>query len=526
MQLRACWKLSNVVGFAVLGMLIQSINPTQGTDELTSLLDKLHMLKVNRQLMENLNEYVNRLHQKLDTLRRLALELEGPLLRVEDPESEVLSNPLLSYSLVRQMHFDWPHVEKLMEQSVGLEQIDFAKQMRSELPRLQDVMEATAAMNRVQQVYQLEPADVANGLLDEVQLNAKLSISDCYEMGANLFEASQFSDAASWLIVARELWDQSLTAAEELLTVSRSNISSLLARSEMAAGHLELARAALLEEPSLRAQAEQLLLAYRNHEAAPSEDHPYIEDTDDDFIELCDSSYTPRPTRLVCSYKTNPSKFLHLAPFKMELLSEDPYMVVFHDVLYDEEIESLRRMSEPSLSRSLIVEEDGTETVFKVRTANDVFLDSDELSPKDAQLVKRIYQRLRDLTELRLGHASFEYLKYDFGGHYTFHHDYLNDTDHSSDDRVATFLIYLNDVTRGGATVFSDIKLAVHPEKGKVLHWYNMNPSSFDFETRSYHGACPVLIGRKIALARWIHEQDQMFVKPCLQPPLSRKSRG
>lgn len=70
MQLRAYWKLSNVVGFAVLGMLIQSINPTQGTDELTSLLDKLHMLKVNRQLIENLNEYVNRLHQKLDTLRR------------------------------------------------------------------------------------------------------------------------------------------------------------------------------------------------------------------------------------------------------------------------------------------------------------------------------------------------------------------------------------------------------------------------------------------------------------------------
>lgn len=52
----------------------------------------------------------------------------------------------------------------------SVEQIDFAKQMSSELPRLQDVMEATAAMNRVQQVYQLEPADVANGLLDEVQL--------------------------------------------------------------------------------------------------------------------------------------------------------------------------------------------------------------------------------------------------------------------------------------------------------------------------------------------------------------------
>ncbi|XP_030243205.1 probable prolyl 4-hydroxylase 7 [Drosophila navojoa] len=87
-----------------------------------------------------------------------------------------------------------------------------------------------------------------------------------------------------------------------------------------------------------------------------------------------------------------------------------------------------------------------------------------------------------------------QYLNYDFGGHHLPHMDLLNI---SMNDRMATILIYLNDVTRGGGTIFPRAKQAVHPEKGKLILWYNMN-SNLDFEINSLHGACPVLIGRKI----------------------------
>ncbi|XP_030246687.1 prolyl 4-hydroxylase subunit alpha-2-like, partial [Drosophila navojoa] len=202
------------------------------------LINKLHLLKVHRQLVDNLNQYANKLEEKIDTMRRLVLQLESPLLLAKDPEMEFLYNPLHSYSLTRQMHFDWPQVEKLMEQRAGLEQIDFLKQMRDELPQLEDVKEAVAAIYRVQQIYKLQPTDIANGLLDGVYVNSQLSISDCFEVGANLFEASQFTDATSWLQLARDLWDQSPIAPYELLTVPRTHISSLLARSVMAAGQL------------------------------------------------------------------------------------------------------------------------------------------------------------------------------------------------------------------------------------------------------------------------------------------------
>ncbi|XP_017874283.1 PREDICTED: prolyl 4-hydroxylase subunit alpha-2-like [Drosophila arizonae] len=500
MRLRLGWKLSDVLGLALLGMLIQSIDSTPPDKVEKPLLNKLHLLKVHRQLLDNLNQYADKLEEKVDTMRRLVLQLDSPLLLAKDPEAEFFFNPLHSYSLTRQMHFDWPQVEKLMEQRAGLEQIDFLKQMRDELPQLEDVKEAVAAIYRVQQIYKLKPTDIANGLLDGAYVNSQLSISDCFEMGANLFEASQFTDAANWLYLARDLWDQSPIAPFELLTVPRTQISSLLARSIMAAGDEELSRAALLEEPSLRDQVEQLLLDYRNYNVTNIEDHPYLDIMDKEFIEFCGSSYMPQPTRLVCSYKTKPSKFLYLAPFKMELLSEDPYMVLFHDVIYESEIEHLNRISEPFLQRAtVVVEDDGEDTLIKYRTANGAFLYRDEISPKDVQLVERIFQRMRDMSDLQINDDAFEYLKYDFGGHYDIHADYFNYTkEEFTDDRFATFVIYLNDVTRGGATVFPDVEIAVHPARGKVIHWYNMNPNSFDYEVRSYHGACPVLIGQKI----------------------------
>lgn len=56
----------------------------------------------------------------------------------------------------------------------------------------------------------------------------------------------------------------------------------------------------------------------------------------------------------------------------------------------------------------------------------------------------------------------------------------------------------LNDVAKGGATVFPRLDLVVQPERGKVLHWYNMLPATFDYDRRSLHGGCPVLIGEKL----------------------------
>lgn len=53
--------------------------------------------------------------------------------------------------------------------------------------------------------------------------------------------------------------------------------------------------------------------------------------------------------KLKCRYVTKNSPFLMIAPIKMEELSSDPYLVIFHDVIYDREIEIIKYIAKPKV---------------------------------------------------------------------------------------------------------------------------------------------------------------------------------
>lgn len=54
--------------------------------------------------------------------------------------------------------------------------------------------------------------------------------------------------------------------------------------------------------------------------------------------------------KLKCRYVYNKSSFIKIAPLKMEEASLKPYIVVYHDVLYDSEIEVIKTMAKPRVS--------------------------------------------------------------------------------------------------------------------------------------------------------------------------------
>lgn len=59
---------------------------------------------------------------------------------------------------------------------------------------------------------------------------------------------------------------------------------------------------------------------------------------------LCRGDVKPSPKEMAplrCRYMTNTSAFLKIAPLKVEEVSLDPYVVVFHEVMYDTEIEKI-----------------------------------------------------------------------------------------------------------------------------------------------------------------------------------------
>lgn len=69
---------------------------------------------------------------------------------------------------------------------------------------------------------------------------------------------------------------------------------------------------------------------------------------DDTLVKLCRGEALHEPkelSKLKCRYVTNEVAFLKIAPIKMEVVNLEPYIVVFHDVLYDREIEEIKQVA-------------------------------------------------------------------------------------------------------------------------------------------------------------------------------------
>lgn len=92
--------------------------------------------------------------------------------------------------------------------------------------------------------------------------------------------------------------------------------------------------------------------------------------------------------------------------------------------------------------------------------------------------------------------------------------EYLKD----SGDRASTFMIYLGDVSLGGATVFPRLGIGAPPIKKAALSWYNFTPDGLP-DPRTLHGGCPVIIGDKWVANKWIHEISTAMTKSCLESP-------
>ena len=90
------------------------------------------------------------------------------------------------------------------------------------------------------------------------------------------------------------------------------------------------------------------------------------------------------------------------------------------------------------------------------------------------------------------------------------HHDFIHAQSLlDQGPRDFTVLLYLNDVTDGGETYFKQIGVKVHPKRGRMLIWPNVDYHHDDLlNKKTMHASLPVNQVEKFAASVWVHKGD------------------
>ena len=186
-----------------------------------------------------------------------------------------------------------------------------------------------------------------------------------------------------------------------------------------------------------------------------------------------------------------------------------PRVVVFGDLLADEECDALIASARKRLARSLTVEtQTGGEVLNVDRTSDGMFFERGE-----TEVVARVEQRIAALLHWPLVFGEgLQVLRYGPGAQYRPHYDYFDPGEPGTPtilrrggQRVGTLVMYLQEPVKGGATTFPDVGLEVAPKRGTGVFFSYDRPHP---DTRTLHGGAPVLEGEKWVATKWLRERE------------------
>ena len=191
------------------------------------------------------------------------------------------------------------------------------------------------------------------------------------------------------------------------------------------------------------------------------------------------------------------------------LMSMDkPQVVLLGNLLSHAECDSLIADARPAMARSRTVAiQSGAEEVNPDRTSQGMFFQRGQTA-----VVEQLEARIAQLLQWPVDHGEgLQVLNYPPGAEYRPHHDYFSPHEAGTPallrrggQRVATVVIYLNDVPAGGGTYFPESRLRIYPRKGNALFFAYPQPEA---HTLTLHGGDPVIEGEKWIATKWLREK-------------------
>lgn len=167
--------------------------------------------------------------------------------------------------------------------------------------------------------------------------------------------------------------------------------------------------------------------------------------------------------------KTGSNGFLELLPFPgKKLVNADPPIYIVEDFLSHEECQKIIKMSEKDVQISHVVDTaTGQGVPHPSRTSHSCY---------HGYSIKWLVNRVKRLTGVGQTHQEpTQVARYHTGQFYQSHQDAFDGKPDSQ--RIGTVLIYLNNVSKGGGTLFNTLNIRVQPKEGTALIFF---PATMD----------------------------------------------
>lgn len=193
------------------------------------------------------------------------------------------------------------------------------------------------------------------------------------------------------------------------------------------------------------------------------------------------------------------------------LTIDKPRIILFGNVLSKDECEQMIALSKPKLNQSTTIEDTSGKAEFhQNRTSRGTFFQINE-----TPFIARIDRRVSELMQLPVVNGEgLQILHYQKYGEYKPHFDYFPTEKPGSrvhiahgGQRIATLILYLNNVEDGGETIFPEIDLKVTPIQGNAIYFAYTN-SKNQVDPSTLHGGCPVLRGEKWIATKWMRQKE------------------
>ncbi|OPJ84797.1 prolyl 4-hydroxylase subunit alpha-1 isoform C [Patagioenas fasciata monilis] len=510
----------------------------QVRDFFTSIGHMTDLIHTEKDLVVSLKDYIKAEESKLEQIKKWAEKLDQLTdTATKDPEG-FLGHPVNAFKLMKRLNTEWGELENLVLKDMSDGFISNMTIQRQFFPNDEDQTGAAKALLRLQDTYNLDTDTLSRGNLPGVKHKSFLTAEDCFELGKIAYTEADYYHTELWMEQALKQLDEGEVSSADKVYILDYLSYAVYQQGDLAKAMALTKRLLELDPEHQRANGNMKYFEYimakekeANKSSTDSEDQveKETEVKKKDYLPerrkyemLCRGEglkMTPRrQKRLFCRYydgNRNPRYIL--GPVKQEDEWDKPRIVRFLDIISDEEIETVKELAKPRLSRATVHDpETGKLTTAHYRVSKSAWL-----SGYESPVVSRINTRIQDLTGLDVSTAEeLQVANYGVGGQYEPHFDFGRKDEPDAfkelgtGNRIATWLFYMSDVSAGGATVFPEVGASVWPRKGTAVFWYNLFPSGEgDYSTR--HAACPVLVGNKWVSNKWLHERGQEFRRPC-----------